>query len=301
MTKSGGVLPDLIIAGVVKAGTTSLYRYLNHHKGFVGSRRKETCYFLPVRYGCSMAPVSEYKAMFPEAGGVVFEATPGYFHGGKLLAEEVKKVVPSAKVCVVLRDPVDRFFSFYSYQRAQLNIGDISCRDYIAMCLGMGEGDFVNQENDVYFGLGGGMYAKCLESWVRVFGKENLLILDFDELSKNPSVVVDKICAFVGLEGLPDSYVYSVENKTRVTRFSWLQHSALRFNKKFELFFRRNPGLKEFLRGIYFSINREVRRADNDESVVDELVKLYAADVVETKRVLELNNLEAPSWLERYI
>ncbi len=57
-------LANLIIAGVNKAGTTSLFYYLSAHPEICGSKDKETCYFLPLLYDQQVAPISEYEKQF---------------------------------------------------------------------------------------------------------------------------------------------------------------------------------------------------------------------------------------------
>ena len=118
MSSNAEKLPNLIIAGVNKAGTTSLFSYLTQHPEIGGSSIKEACYFLPVRYGNKVAPISEYQALFKDSllCPVIMEATPGYFYGGYSLANEINKTLPDTKVIILLRDPVTRLLSSNSPQ-----------------------------------------------------------------------------------------------------------------------------------------------------------------------------------------
>jgi hypothetical protein len=59
-------LANLIIAGINKAGSTSLFHYLSAHPDVSGSIDKETCYFLPLLYSESLAPIAEYEAQFEQ-------------------------------------------------------------------------------------------------------------------------------------------------------------------------------------------------------------------------------------------
>ena len=72
---------DAIIAGVNKAGTTSLFVSLSTHPDVAPSSIKETRYFLPARYGAPLPPAAEWHAYFADAGDrpVHLEATPSYF------------------------------------------------------------------------------------------------------------------------------------------------------------------------------------------------------------------------------
>ena len=75
---------DVSIAGVNKAGTTSLFVSLSTHPDVAPSSIKETRYFLPARYGEPLAPVSVWNDFFAGEADlpVRLEATPSYFYGG---------------------------------------------------------------------------------------------------------------------------------------------------------------------------------------------------------------------------
>src|SRR3712207_9448996 len=62
-------LPNLIIAGVGKGGTTSLFRYLGQHPQVCASRVKELRYFQSLRYGEPMAPLDQYTRHFAHWNG----------------------------------------------------------------------------------------------------------------------------------------------------------------------------------------------------------------------------------------
>src|ERR1700733_3338023 len=83
---------DAVIAGVNKAGTTSLFVSLSTHADVAPSSIKETRYFLPARYGEPLPPAAEWDPYFAEAGDrpVHLEATPSYFYGGAAVAEAMR-------------------------------------------------------------------------------------------------------------------------------------------------------------------------------------------------------------------
>ena len=82
---------DAIIAGVNKAGTTSLFVSLSTHPHLAPSAIKEARYFLPARYGQPLEPFSVYEDYFRDAPGPVhLEATPNYFYGGAAVAAAMR-------------------------------------------------------------------------------------------------------------------------------------------------------------------------------------------------------------------
>jgi len=129
---------DAIIAGVNKAGTTSLFVSLSAHPDVAPSSIKETRYFLPARYGQSLPPIEEWDAYFADAGDrpVHLEATPSYFYGGAAVAEAMRSRLVDPRALVVLREPVSRALSFFSYQKIRLRFpADYPIADYLAAIL----------------------------------------------------------------------------------------------------------------------------------------------------------------------
>src|SRR6266568_3164674 len=91
MTDEGAGVTDpgyAVIAGVNKAGTTSLFVSLSTHPEVSPSAIKETRYFLPVRYGRPLEPPSVWEGYFAAAPDrpLRLEATPSLFYGGAAMA-----------------------------------------------------------------------------------------------------------------------------------------------------------------------------------------------------------------------
>ena len=122
LTAPARALPDFVILGAQKAGTTSLYAYLCAHPDVRAAARKEVHYFdLNYARGATW-----YRSMFPLAAGLarerrggrrvlVGEASP-YYLFYPLAAERAGAVVPSAQLIVLLRDPVERAWSHYRHE-----------------------------------------------------------------------------------------------------------------------------------------------------------------------------------------
>ena len=128
-------IPNLIIAGVNKAGTTSIFDNLAAHPEIFSSDIKETCYFLNTRYGDPDLPLDVYESHFKKYTGkerYVMEATPGYFYGGKDIALRIKDLCGSdVKIIICLREPSDRALSFFKFMKSIMSIGkDVTLSEY---------------------------------------------------------------------------------------------------------------------------------------------------------------------------
>src|SRR6187551_3563074 len=108
-------LPDFLVIGAQKAGTTALYAYLRWHPGIAGPSWKEVCFFDRHWWRGE----AWYRGQFPLRAGerLVGEASPSYlFH--PLAPERARSLVPGAKLVALLRDPVDRAYSQYQHEVA---------------------------------------------------------------------------------------------------------------------------------------------------------------------------------------
>ena len=114
--------PDFIIAGVAKAGTTSIYRYLGEHPEVGLSRKKELNFFafedarIRAAWPHLLYPATtwdEYLASFPATDvRIVGEASPIYFES-ELAPAAISARLPQVKIIISLRSPVERAYSGY--------------------------------------------------------------------------------------------------------------------------------------------------------------------------------------------
>ncbi|MGH3138604.1 MAG: sulfotransferase, partial [Gaiellales bacterium] len=116
-------LPDFLIIGAQRCGTTSLYRYLEKHPQVIGAAPSKGVHYFDVHHERSLR---WYRAHFPtrrrrdRAGGgaVTGEASPYYVfhpHG----PDRVRAAVPNVRLILMLRDPVIRAFSQYQQEYAR--------------------------------------------------------------------------------------------------------------------------------------------------------------------------------------
>ena len=199
-------LPDFLILGAQKAGTTALYAYLRRHPAITGPRWKEVSYFdRHYRRGRAW-----YRGNFPvrwSSRGLVGEASPSYlFH--PLAPERAAALVPDAKLIAILRNPVERAYSHYqhevSFGREPLSFEQALEREEERMA-----GELERMRADAaYFShawwnytyLARGHYAEQLERWHAAFPPEQLLVLSNEELSAQPAASYARVLGFLGAE-----------------------------------------------------------------------------------------------------
>ncbi|MBP2705847.1 sulfotransferase [Microbispora sp. RL4-1S] len=203
-------LPDFLIVGVPKAGTTALHAALSRHPGLFMSPVKEPKFFLtdgppPAKGGPGDAQTyrehvwrrSDYEALFADAptGALRGESTPFYLYD-RHAQRRIRAAVPDARLIVSLRDPVERAHSNWTHLwSAGLEpIGDV-----IEACAAErwraaeGWSPFWH-----YVGLG--RYGAQLRDLYSLFPREQVLILRYRDLVDRPTETLDRICGFLGVE-----------------------------------------------------------------------------------------------------
>ena len=212
LTSSLRILPDFIIIGVEKGGTTSLYDYLIRHPSIISARTKEVHYFDTNYLGLWW-----YKAHFPTIFKKILfkvlkkkiltgEATPYYiFH--PLAASRIFKDLPNVKLIVILRDPVDKAYSQY-YDNRRKNQEELSFEDAIQKESERTQGEKekiiknpkYNSKNYWFFSyLSKGIYSEQLKHWFSIFPRKQFLILETIELQSNPQKVLNEVFSFLGI------------------------------------------------------------------------------------------------------
>lgn len=289
---------NAIIAGVNKAGTTSLFTTLAEHPAVAPSAVKETRYFLPVRWGRPLTARAEYERHWDAAGdaAVRLEATPAYFSGGPELVAAVRAVCGAPKIVVVLREPVARLLSYFRFQKARMRIPEAMTLDeYLARADALTDADFRDPANEVWFGARGGRYADYLPDWTDAFG-DDVLVVFFEDLVARPDAVVAEVARFLGLDPAPISGrgLHS-ENRTTGFRSGWLQRLALRGNDRLEPFLRRHHGLKRRLRAGYLRLNGRALSADEVDRTA--LAARFAEPNARLAAQLRARGVALPAWL----
>jgi hypothetical protein len=205
-----GRMPDVVILGAMKGGTTSLFSYLCEHPEIHGSIRKEVHYFdRHFKRGSVW-----YRKHFPQASdGVVLEATPDYmFHRSSF--DRIRVVLPHAKLIMVLRDPVKRAYSHYHHSRRKgtesRSFEEGVQRDIQWFRERGVPGDDSWQSNDHSY-IRRGIYAPQVRRITEVYGN-NVLVLRSEDLFAEPLAVTNQALDFIGLSKL--RALLEVEPKT---------------------------------------------------------------------------------------
>ena len=202
------VLPNFIIVGTMKGGTTSMFQYLAQHPQVNPPFRKEIKFF-DIHFPKGLL---WYRAHYPmwmkmKDGALTGEATPYYlFH--PLAAHRLADTLPNAKIIILLRNPVDRAYSHYSHihrvGREPLSFEDAIEAEPERLA---GEAEKIQADPNYstfthvhYSYLTRGRYVEQLPRWLERFPRDRMLILSSEELSREPAASFQKALDFLGLD-----------------------------------------------------------------------------------------------------
>ena len=197
--------PTFLVIGAAKAGTTALYWYLSEHPDVFMSPVKETNFFA---YGVDEAgrllygdaehhrfPIrtrAEYERLFDDAGGAVAigEASPIYLECPQAAAR-IRELLPDARLLCILRHPVDRAYSDY-----QMFLRARDRRLDPATDLG---GSAAWARPDSHWMQIGRYHAQLARYYDR-FPRDQIHVLLFDDLQRDPLASVQQVYQFLGVD-----------------------------------------------------------------------------------------------------
>lgn len=192
------------------------------------------------------------------------------------MAETLGSVLPSARIAVILREPVARLESFHGFMQSILAIPrDTSLQTYVDRCLAMTDAELGCQALDMYRGVQDGRYIDYYAPWKQSFG-DALQVFFFDDLATRPTYFWQDVTSWLGLRVAPLADLeQSVANPRAGYRLAALQRLALAANIKHERWFRAHPRAKQSLRAVYRRLNGATLEAAGSTALTDRLTAYY--------------------------
>lgn len=209
--------PDFLIIGAQKAGTTSLFNYINEYaQNFISPKTKEL-YFFSENYNKG---IPWYKAHFPlktKNGYLTGEATPDYLYYHKC-AKRIHENYPDLKIIVLLRNPIDRAYSQYNFQRNSNKTkayNPLSFEEAIKdeQTQTITEEFTYNYKYRSY--LKRGHYYEQLKKWLEYYPEEQFMFIESEDFYNNTESYLGEVFNFLGLKFKKDINLnLKAQNKT---------------------------------------------------------------------------------------
>ena len=257
---------DFFIVGAPKAGTTSLYHYLNEHPQVEMSLQKEPDYFSDkaiqsqgMYYGKNRIDTEEkYNGLFnTQKKDVIFgEGSVSYLFY-PTVAQDIKAYNPIAKIIIMLRNPINRAFSHYLMDY-RLGLVSDSFEDIINKKSRDKNAQLFYQQ---YIKVG--EYATQLKRYFDIFDKENILLVDYEDFKNDVTGTVNSAYSFLNV-----STEFSADVSKKHNAFTMPKNKLIRF--MYSLVVIRNILSFIFPKNIMKAVRLVLFRKDKKPKLLEE-------------------------------
>ena len=204
-------LPDFIMIGASKAGTTSMHYYLGQHPEISMSYPKETNFFTREDY-LEPDALAWYSSCFEDVPGLRGDASPKYAHFPTIahVPERIASLVPQAKLIFLVRDPIERAESHYYHN--YFNRSESRDIDQV----------FAELQDDDYPLVVASKYGMQLEQYLPHFPMSQIMIVDNNDLRKARDETMSSVFAFLGVDPAFSSEAFDrkIKDRTKTVRLS---------------------------------------------------------------------------------
>jgi hypothetical protein len=275
---AAGALPNLLIIGAQKCGTSVLHYYLGLHPEVSMSRPKELNFFIEERNW--PRGVEWYRGQFDPHATVRGEASPNYTaypqHEG--VPERMAQVVPDAKLIYMVRDPLERIAAHWVHNYAKRRE-----KGTLAETLTHPHTSYVDRS----------LYAMQLERFLAHYPRERVLVFQQSELRHQRMETLRKVFEFVGVD--PDfthprfeQERHQTSRKTRATRLAVRLERIGRSRRA-----RMLPANFWLVLDDRLPLRRTIKRPDVRASLPPETLEMLRADA---ERLRELTGRDFHTW-----
>jgi len=287
--------PNLFIAGYAKSGTTALYNFFLEHEDICCNKFiKEPRYFSysyfkktsAFKYILNKAVKSEkeYLKLYKKCNDEKYILDSSvYYSFFKGIAKQINNFNPEAKIILILRNPVKRFYSHYM-MHLKSGFKKVDINEFIE--------NPISSEGISILEIGN--YYTSIKEYFEVFGKQNVLILLHDNLEKTPYITYQKICKFLNVKYYKyDNKIVNVSGKPKSIFFIKL----LRFIKMLipQIIIKRIQTNKKMYFNKMLYNDMTLKREQMPIEVKKQLINYYIEDI---KKVEKLTNEELHLWYE---
>ena len=190
-------LPDFLLIGAQKSGTSSLFHYLMEHPDVaVNPRKRKEVYFFSRDYERGL---NFYRQYFPLcwSAGLVGEGSTVYLHS-QVVPERVAELLPTVKLIAILREPAARALSHYYHHvkrgRETRSVQEAFRPDLIARWM-----DGQLEDSLTFRYLNNGHYVSHLGRWLSYFPAQQLMLIRAEDMFSGTQKIYGRVCDYLGL------------------------------------------------------------------------------------------------------
>lgn len=291
------IMPNFLIFGAAKAGTTSIYRYLEQHPDILMSSFKEPGFFAfegekPILNGPGaqkwvdrwvVTNLEAYQKLFEGYSGekAIGEASPYYLYYEKT-PERIQKHVPDMKLIAILRNPVERAFSNYVWafrDRAE------SLTDF-AEALKVESERIQDNWGPKWHYKNQGFYYRQLKPYFDRFEADKLKIYLYEDFASNPIALMQDIFQFLEIDSTFVPNMSRKHNTSRIPR-SKAWHQFLNQPNLVKTTFKHFLPLNFRQRLKSDAVEKNLFKPSLSPEIRQQLVEDYREDILKLQELLQ--------------
>jgi len=295
-------MPDFLVVGAARAGTTTLHSYLHQHPEIFLPDVKEPCFFVfdgdenkyvNGKFAFAVRDISSYEKLFLKAGRdqVTGEMSTPYLYLYEKAIKTIKKYFDASgeiKIVIMLRNPVDRAFSQYAW-RVRDGREPLSFEEAINA---ESERKKENYSFD-YFYLDRGYYYHQLKAYIENF--RSLYLILFEDFEKDPNRILRELCLFLGVD---EEFIFknvAAQNESAVPKSKSLSRLVTTESKlKYKLWYGFPDPVRKRIRTLFSKMNAGSKISMNPETR-EKLVEIYREDILKLQKLI---GRDLTHWLE---
>ena len=298
-------LPNFLLIGAAKSGTTALHAYLQQHPDIFLASPKELRFFsytgpypedLEEKYiHRGVTTLEEYQRHFEDPGSarIIGEASPMYLYTPGT-AERIKNLIPDVKLLAILRNPVDRAFSAFTHALRDWTETEASFEEALK-----------KEPERIRAGWGilwhytqAGFYAQQLRRYYDIFNKDQIKVVLYDDLAADAMSLCQAVFEYLGVDA---SFEPDLSKRPNVSGFP--KNSV--FHQFMERLFMKDNAIKRisqqlfpkaFRRRVMESLRRiNMEKRAMPESIRQDLISLFREDIQQLERLI---NRDLSHWMD---
>lgn len=293
------MLPNFLIVGAAKSGTTSLFEWLCQHPEICRPTIKEPGYFSDGG-PYYVSNDQEYLNMFDNncSGKLTGEASTFYLFD-KDAPKRIKKLLPNIKIIILLRNPADRAYSLWGHNYYQSLQEKLQFEEALKMEERRIQSKSFNENWEyspgMYQYFKSGLYYEQVKRYFNIFGEEKVKVYIFEEFIKKPDVVFKEILEFIGVDS---NFKPKLEKENIGTTYkSKFLHNILLNSPLYKFYFSLPSKIKlklyKILKFIYYLNISNKHRKKMDIKIRNKLLDKYLDDI---KKLEKLLNRDLSIW-----
>lgn len=197
-------LPQAIVVGIQKCGTSALLTFLNAHPQIAACMHPVETKFFTMHYGKGL---DWYRELMPcsYSDQITMEKSPPYFYRG-YTAERIRKMNPNTKIIIIVKDPIVRTESMFAMTQNKYHGSSFE------RVLTTSDGEHLKTSSIL---LQFSNYQKHIRAWLKNFNLKQILFVDGHNLEENPAEELNNVEHFLGIGNYftNDRFVFNTTKK----------------------------------------------------------------------------------------